>query len=209
MNPEHLSFPVRKTASVYYYGKLQAKKHIYVLHGYKQLARFFMRHFQNLLNEDTCVIAPEGLHRFYTEGNHGRVGASWMTKEQRHSDIEDYIGYLNDLSAEISMYKDVILIGFSQGVATAFRWMMASNISFSKVLMCSGMVPEDVSIQLKKGQGKSKFYYLSGNEDPFKDDAMVENHLKALRENGLEFEEVIFEGGHTIDPTSVLKILSS
>ena len=40
------------------------------------------------------IIAPQGLHKFYLEGTSGRVGASWMTKENREDDIKNYLVYL-------------------------------------------------------------------------------------------------------------------
>jgi hypothetical protein len=46
-------------------------------------------------------VAPEGLSRFYFEGGfHGpgsKVGATWMTREDRLAKIEDYVGYLDAL----------------------------------------------------------------------------------------------------------------
>jgi hypothetical protein len=60
----------------------------FVIHGYGQLAHYFIRKFALLENKNTCIIAPEGLSRFYVnelkEGgfrNSDRVGATWMTKE--------------------------------------------------------------------------------------------------------------------------------
>jgi hypothetical protein len=43
------------------------------------------------------IIAPEGLSRFYRKGFSGDVVASWMTKDDRLDDMEDYVRYLNDL----------------------------------------------------------------------------------------------------------------
>ena len=73
----------------------------FVFHGYGQLARYFIRKFAILTNQQILVIAPEGLSRFYIEKvessgrPNDRVGASWMTKENRTVDIENYLHYLN------------------------------------------------------------------------------------------------------------------
>src|SRR5689334_7771778 len=76
----------------------------FVLHGYGQLAQYFLRKFRILEKYNICVIAPEGLSRFYLENitspsgrNSDRVGATWMTKENRLMDIEHYIQYLNTI----------------------------------------------------------------------------------------------------------------
>ena len=78
-----------------------SKNVLYVLHGYGQLSRFFIRKF-SALQERYTIVAPEGMHRFYLEGSSGRVGASWMTKEDRLTDINDIMSFLNEVDQVIS-----------------------------------------------------------------------------------------------------------
>ncbi len=114
-----------------YYREGNGKKLLYVLHGYGQLAKFFIRKFKDLGDQYT-IIAPEGQHYFYLRGTSGRVGACWMTKENREQDIENYINYLNAVHAEISSehdWQEVSILGFSQGVAKAFRWLAEGNLT--------------------------------------------------------------------------------
>ncbi len=94
---------VNKSANFVTHGNPNtAKIIVFALHGYGQLAEFFVRKF-NVLNEtDYFIVAPEGLHRFYLKGASGRVGASWMTKQERQSDINDYINYLDDVWLKIN-----------------------------------------------------------------------------------------------------------
>ena len=73
---------------------------IYVLHGYGQLAKYFIRKFNHL--ENVIIVAPEGGHRFYLKDTSGRDGASWMTREARETDISDNIKYLNSLDIQLS-----------------------------------------------------------------------------------------------------------
>src|ERR1051325_10016453 len=49
------------------------------------------------------LVAPEGLSRFYLSerATERRVGASWMTREDRLAEIADYLGYLD------AVYDDV------------------------------------------------------------------------------------------------------
>ena len=90
--PYH-SFSVTKTARYFTAGPAiaEAKGVLIALHGYGQLPEFFMRRLQPLADAGWAIVAPEGLHRYYLEGAHGRVGASWMTKEAREDDIVDYV----------------------------------------------------------------------------------------------------------------------
>ncbi|MDX1494920.1 MAG: hypothetical protein R3253_12705, partial [Longimicrobiales bacterium] len=76
----------------------------FVLHGYKQLARRFLRRFEGIDRRRRLIVAPEGLSRFYVRSGGGRhgaesvVGASWMTREERLVEIADYVGYLDRLA---------------------------------------------------------------------------------------------------------------
>jgi hypothetical protein len=64
-------------------------------HGYGQLARYFIKRFDVLDAVENYVIAPQGLARFYADGNYGKVGASWMTKENRELDLDNQRKYFD------------------------------------------------------------------------------------------------------------------
>ena len=105
-------------------GELNTKtKHlIFALHGYGQQSKYFIRKFRSLVEYGICIIAPEGLNRFYLEGYSGRVGATWMTKEDRETDILNYLRYLNAIYAQLTTHSvKVTILGFSQGAATESR----------------------------------------------------------------------------------------
>lgn len=78
-----------------------------VCHGYRQLARRFLRRFADLDDLNRLIVAPEGLSRFYlhdTEGRHGKevpVGATCMTREDRENEISDYVGFLDGVLDEV------------------------------------------------------------------------------------------------------------
>src|ERR671913_1620 len=68
-----------------------------VCHGYGQLASRFVSQFAALDDGTRLIVAPEALSRFYLDPipkrrNEAspRVGASWMTREDRESEIADY-----------------------------------------------------------------------------------------------------------------------
>src|SRR2546425_7671757 len=117
----------------------------FVCHGYGQLAGRFLRQFEPLMDGTRFVVAPEGLSRFYLESGRGRnekVGASWMTREDRLSEIADYVRYLDALQAEI--LRDVDpgtvgghLLGFSQGTATESRWTALGGLRAERMLFWS------------------------------------------------------------------------
>jgi len=100
MRREH-HLPVSRTARYFTIGEPDASltELWFVCHGYGQLAGRFVRHFESIDAPHRMIVAPEALSRFYVEvagKTHAdtHVGASWMTREDRLSDIEDYVEYL-------------------------------------------------------------------------------------------------------------------
>src|SRR5688572_13234288 len=101
MHESDVTFPL--SARYYKSGEINpSTKHIWlVLHGYGQLAQYFLKKFKSIMSTNTIVIAPEGLSKFYLETlqpegrKSDRVGATWMTRENREMDIRNYIHYLN------------------------------------------------------------------------------------------------------------------
>jgi len=101
----------------------------FVFHGYGQLAGRFLRHFVSLDDGQRAVVAAEGLSRFYLESDaRDKVGASWMTREDRLAEIDDYVHYLDVVFAEVTRERPpaggIHVLGFSQGTATASRWLV-------------------------------------------------------------------------------------
>ena len=84
---------VEKTARYITLGnKEKADVLIVALHGYGQLSAYFSKNFSKL-DQRYFIVIPEGLSRFYLSGTCGRVGASWMSKEERLWDIRDNLNY--------------------------------------------------------------------------------------------------------------------
>ena len=182
-------------------------KLLYVLHGYGQLSKLFIRKFKRLVDHGYTVVDTEGLHRFYLEGTSERIGASWMTKENREQDIVNYIAYLDAIHAEFTGQKEwdeIVVLGFSQGVATAFRWLAESNIKPSKFMICSGLTPPDVDLNIKKATFDSiKMTYFSGVNDPYRTEEAVQEFYTAVASSKLDMDLVNFDGVHEVSVEDV------
>lgn len=196
---EH-SFQYLKTFRYYTYGDpVKAKTALYVLHGYGQLAEYFIRKFHEL-DESIFIIAPEGMHRFYVNGTSGRVGASWMTKEARTTDISDTINWLDKLEEEInSKYKfdKKIILGFSQGGATAARWSTYGKYKPDSIIYWASVFPPDLEEELSKEIDINKNnHFVLGNKDEYFSEQQQVEILNYYAERG--FQTHLFEGNHTI-----------
>lgn len=174
------------------------------LHGYGQLARYFSHKFTPILDGETLVVAPEGIHRFYLTGYSGRVGASWMTKEDRLSDINDNTLYLNDLwewlKDEYPQARKGVL-GFSQGAATMIRWVRQAQPHPERVVVWSGSFPEDLDwfTDIPALNERPPTFVL-GDSDEFFDEQRIEGAIEWLKSKGLKFDVLRFSGGHDILP---------
>lgn len=188
----------------------------FVFHGYGQLAQYFLRKFSPLQNNETCIIAPEGLSHFYLEdvasrsqtGN-TKVGATWMTRENRLADIENYIMYLNQIfnkEISISFKGQITLCGFSQGAATASRWALNGNVSFHRLILWAGIFPPDMDF--KKGHeilSNKDVVEVYGNKDPFLTDERLTEMTQLNKCLGINPRLVPFDGGHEINSDTLLQ----
>lgn len=145
MEEHHLVIP--RTVRYYTLGDARTATRLWVvLHGYGQLARFFLRKFQ-ALGEDLFIVAPEGPNRHYLDGTYDRVGANWMTREDREAEIEDHVRYLDQLVDQLRKgplhSAPIHVLGFSQGVATATRWALRGNTPVQRLVLWGGTIPPD------------------------------------------------------------------
>lgn len=207
---QHISYPTKTR----YYTLGQAstdKTLLLVLHGYGYLAKYFIQKFKEIDLEKYVVVCPEAPHRFYQSATSGRVGASWMTKEDRETDIENYISYLSHLMDALTTeckYKDAILLGFSQGGATASRFMAFGNYKFTKFILWATVFPPDMAPSYFSQFSSSKNYFVFGNEDQFYSQEKIEEHYGELKKLNLPFQMINFEGKHDIHIETLFNILN-
>lgn len=176
----------------------------FVTHGYGQAAQRFISKFEEIKRDDTLVVAPEGLSRFYWNGFTGEVVSSWMTKKGRLDEIKDYANYLTKV---FHYYKEqlpsdvtIVLMGFSQGVATQFRWIMRESPDFDYLILWAGMIPEDLDYQEKMSYFQEReLFFIYGDEDQFLNPARLEEHEKIVNRFNFQLRKHQFQGKHRVD----------
>lgn len=205
MEPLSHNLVVQRTARYFTLGDSQGQitDILVVLHGYGMQAAQFIQQFQPLLTPGLLIVAPEGLSRFYRKGFEGEVVSSWMTREDRSAEIVDQRYFLDRLYDELVGVYDcrVHVIGFSQGTATASRWMVANGRSFASLVLWGGDFAPDADGPI---QGISKTYCVVGTRDPFIPLPLFEERCVMLENRGYHVRRYVFDGAHEI-PTQVLK----
>lgn len=187
-----------------------------VLHGYGQLAEYFIRHFAALHAADpvgTVIVAPEGLSRFYLSGTSGRVGASWMTSADRLTEIADQHTYLTALvrpMLAVAPRADVIVLGFSQGTATASRWLahLASTEGWRprRLILWAGDFPTD-TLPAPELLPSLPIDIVCGDQDAYTSHEQLKQQADTLAHAGALVSAFQFAGGHTLN-TNVLRELA-
>ena len=178
----------------------------FVCHGYGQLAARFLDRFRAVQSPERCIVAPEALSRFYLSENPAerRVGASWMTKEDRLREIDDYVRYLDAVYAQISpANKHVTALGFSQGTATVCRWAALGASRVDRVILWGGEVPPDLDLKRLR---VPKLTLVYGTRDEFFTPKVVAANEARLRDHGIRYELISFEGGHAIDVETLKRL---
>src|ERR1700752_962049 len=178
----------------------------FVCHGYGQLAARVLARVGPLETPQRCVVAPEGLSRFYLSESPAerRVGASWMTREDRLHEIGDYVRYLDAVYAAVAPeQKGVTALGFSQGTATVCRWAALGSSRIDRLILWGGEVPPDLDLERLRPP-KLVLVYVTRAE--FFTPKVVGANEARLREHGVPYEVVSFEGGHELEPATLLRL---
>jgi predicted esterase len=185
----------------------------YVLHGYGQLAAPFLGDFRAIDDGSRLIVAPEALSRFY-EGDaqtrlhkDAKVGASWMTREDRESEIADYIAYL-DTAHEAILARlggaehapAVTVLGFSQGAATAARWVASGRVNAARLVVWGSQLPPELDLADPGAPlRRAETVLVIGTTDVFATPKLVEKETARLRAANYPFRFVSFSGGHRMD----------
>ncbi|MBA4407767.1 phospholipase [bacterium] len=184
-----------------------------VLHGYSQLAEDFVKYFKPLSNESTLVIAPEALNRFYVKGFDGKVGATWMTKEDRENEIKDYVNYLDSVYDEVTKHcfwgkVKITVLGFSQGTATACRWILKGKNKIDRLILWGGGIPQDVDLLFQREFFNSiDLTIVLGDKDEFVSEEQFKKQINLLNEVKLIHKVYRFTGKHEINAAALRQLI--
>ncbi len=167
-------------------------------HGYAQTAEDMLAELQQIPGADRWTrVSIQALHLFYIRGD-SKVVANWMTRQDRDLAIADNIVYvqsaitqaLTDLAAGLP----VVVVGFSQGAAMAYRAALHSTRPIAGVVALGGDVPPE----LKEDASRTWPPVLVGvgdREEWYAGDKLAAD-LTFLQSRGITHQVMRFDGGH-------------
>ncbi|MFP2994688.1 esterase [Spongiivirga sp. MCCC 1A20706] len=175
----------------------------FVFHGIGYLSRYFMKYFKDLDADENYIIAPQAPSKYYLNGEYKHVGASWLTKENNGKDLENVLSYTQTVfeNEQVPANLNLIVLGYSQGVSIACRWVVKHQILCNKLVLFAGSIPHEIEKDDMAflRTNKVKVYSIVGDKDEW----LTENRLKMEKEKAdLLFEDhisyTIFDGKHEL-----------
>jgi predicted esterase len=166
-------------------------------HGYGESAESMFDSLRAVAGVDPwCLVSVQGLHRFYTRK--GEIVASWMTSQDRDLEIADNTSYVwsvvRAVERESGVRRPLVFVGFSQGVAMAYRAAAAGGCD--GLILLAGDVPPDV---VPRASQLPPVLLGRGTGDDWYTDEKASADLAVLRAAGVAVTEHIFDAGHLWD----------
>lgn len=213
-----LHLPVRRTARLLIAGEPSAAvRQVWIAcHGYGQLARDFAHALGALQHPARLIAVPEALNRYYLNdqgGVHGAehpVGATWMTREDREAEIDDYCAYLDTVHDHVlgrleRASVSVCALGFSQGAQTVSRWAVRT-LRRPDHLVLWGAGPAQELQPEEVARAGTKLTLVVGERDTYATTQVLGELVPQLERSGVSFTVERFAGGHRLDDEMLRKL---
>ena len=171
-------------------------------HGYAESAELQFNRLQSVEGSDRwALLSVQGLHRFY-RGRSTDVVASWMTREDRELALADNTSYttkvINTVTKEYSCANNIVLSGFSQGVAMAFRAATKLGRTIDGIIALGGDVPPELDISALSSIRTALIG--RGNNDEWYTAEKLAADERRLHEAGVQVEVFSFNAAHEWTP---------
>lgn len=182
----------------------------FVCHGIGYLSKYFINYFKELNKTENYIIAPQAPSKYYLGSKYKHVGASWLTKENTVKEIENVMRYFDAVLENEKLPNNInlIVLGYSQGVSVATRFVASRQLKCSQLVLMSGSIPKELEPSdftfLYK---KAKISLIYGTQDEYlNNDVMFVEKQRFLELFGNNTKIIPFEGKHEVNK-EVLKSL--
>ena len=167
-------------------------------HGYAQNAEEMMEMLRAIpIGRSWTRVSVQGLHRFYRSRSEVTV-ASWMTRQDRDTLIDDNVHYVDaaiDAAAGARAIERLVLCGFSQGAAMAYRAAVLGARWPDAVIGACGDVPPELFDEAA-GYTWPRVLLARGTRDDYFTAEKMRANDASLAHAGAHVETFTFEGAH-------------
>ena len=188
----------------------EATKNIwFVCHGMGYLSRYFIKYFKGLNPTENYIIAPQAQSKYYLTPKFKHVGASWLTRENTSVEMTNVMAYYDAIfqKEQLLSNKNLIVMGYSQGVSVAMRYVSQRNIQCSQLILHSGGIPNELTYEdFKYYKGKTTLIY--GTQDDYlTEERMNQEFSKANMLFPKNLEIIAFDGPHEVNTELINKMV--
>jgi predicted esterase len=185
----------------------------FVCHGMGYLSKYFINYFSELNADKNYIIASQAQSKYYIPPKFKHVGASWLTKENTLKETENVMHYFDALFAAESIPTDkkLIVLGYSQGVSVALRYIAKRKLKCSQIAILSGGIPKElVADDFKFLIPNTKVYLIYGDNDEYLDEnRILQEKNRAFELFGhLNLKIIAFEGTHEVKKELINDLIS-
>ncbi|WP_396627598.1 alpha/beta hydrolase [Luteitalea sp.] len=178
-------------------GPLRHAPMVVGFHGYGESAEAHLERLEGIAElSGWTLVSIQGLHRFYDRSR--RVVASWMTAQDRDDAIEDNLRFVRSVVTEAIHQagepQALVYVGYSQGVAMAWRAAILGARRIDGLAVFGGDVPPELHVRpltqcppVLIGRGRDDAYYTA---EKFRAD------LDMLASRFVVVEPYEVDGGH-------------
>lgn len=181
-----------------------------VFHGLGYLSKYFINYFSELNPEENYIIAPQAPSKYYQDRKFKHVGASWLTRENTVLETQNVLNYVDAVfEKEVSdTPKNLIVLGYSQGVSIAARWVAQRKIQCDKLILHSGGIPKELKPEdFEFLNPSTEVIYLYGNKDQYITEALkTDEQLKGSQLFKDRLKTEVFDGIHEVNKKFILRI---
>ncbi len=208
---KHISYQTTNSYSTLNHLTENTKTVWFVCHGMGYLSRYFLKYFKDLNPEDNYIIAPQAPSKYYQQPKM-HVGANWLTRDNTMSDMDNILNYFDAIFEAEQLppkNKQFIVLGYSQGVSVALRYLAHRKIQCHQLVLHSGGIPKELipkDFQYLNSDMKVKLVY--GTKDEYlNDERMTEERQRAENLFGNRLQILPFDGKHVVNVDLINKLV--
>lgn len=203
MNSEEKEISYQSTNTYSTLNKLNPNtKNVWIVfHGMSYLSRYFLRYFKGLDAEENYIIAPQAPSKSYIQSNFKHVGAIWLTRENTQTETQNVLRYIDSVLENENIPKNLnlIVLGYSQGVSIAMRYVASRKLLCNKLVLMSGGIPKELKTEDFEFL-KSEVKHIYGTQDEYLDEDRMQYETNRIKELFQDQVKIIpFDGKHIVN----------
>ena len=182
----------------------------FVCHGMGYLSRYFLKYFKSLDSDKNYIIAPQAPSKYYQQPKM-HVCANWLTRDNTESGMENIIKYFDAILDNEHLPKNInfIVLGYSQGVSVALRYISKRKLQCNKLIIHSGSIPKElVDENFKYMNNETEVFIVYGTKDEYLNEYRIIEETQLAKELfGNKLKIIPFEGKHVVNVDFIKSII--